>query len=50
MGDPGSASMLLQIVIAGVATVLGTLAYYYRQLRDAVGRLFSRSKGDGKPN
>ncbi len=47
--DPGSGSMLLQLVLAGLFSALFFLKSSFRRIRSSLARLFRRSPPDGNP-
>lgn len=44
--DPGTGSMIVQAVIAGVAMVSVSIGIFWRRIRSFFGRLFGRNKNE----
>jgi hypothetical protein len=47
--DPGTGSMILQGLIAGVAVALGTVSLYWHRFKSFLSNLFSRKQTDATP-
>ena len=48
--DPGTGNIIIQAILAFIATTITTLSFYWTKVKIFLSKLFKKNKGDKKEN
>ena len=48
--DPGTGNIIIQAILAFIATTITTLSFYWTKVKIFLSKLFKKNKGDEKEN